>query len=314
LEPIASLSNTYEYAIYADQCINQIFPYEVFLTENKRLKTQEQKEQLKQIKSDIFNTDIPVMNTIEKYFKFTQDITNSTNNIAYMNDTCKAVAEHIRTMLNKTDDYEVGEYLICREYTKLKEGTLNANFKFEIAEVHEDKLVLRDRDIEYHVPMQRIKSSFIHAYCSTCHSFQGSSIEGKVTIFDYKFYFTSRNWIWVAITRATDLNNVFFYEYDDDELNIMLIRDYFKRKCEGYKRQDKTASRELSDPYVDAEWFMRRVKSHSCCSSCGVDFSVSISKKGVISSNITAQRLNNSICHSIANCTPMCRHCNCSIK
>ena len=283
------------------------------MTENKRLKTQEQKEQLKQIKLDIFNIKIPIMDTIEKYFKFTRDITHSTNNIAYMNDTCKSVAEHMRTKLGKTDDYEVGEILICREYTKLKEGTLNVNFQFEITEVHEDKLVIRDKAMECHVPLSRIQSSFIHAYCSTCHSYQGSSIEGNVTIFDYKFHFTSRNWIWVAITRATDLNNVLFYEYDDDQMNVLLIRDYFKRKSEGYKRQDRTANRELSDKYVDAEWFMHRVTS-KCCSTCGIDLSVSINKKGLISSNITAQRLNNSICHSIANCIPMCKHCNCSIK
>ena len=64
-----------------------------------------------------------------------------------MNDTCKSVAEHMRTKLGKTDDYEVGEYLICREYTKLKEGTLNVNFKLEITEVHEDELVIQDKSI-----------------------------------------------------------------------------------------------------------------------------------------------------------------------
>ena len=64
LEPIDSLTNTYEYAIYADICINQILPYEIFLTENKRLKTQEQKYQLKHIKFDILNTSMPIMDTI----------------------------------------------------------------------------------------------------------------------------------------------------------------------------------------------------------------------------------------------------------
>ena len=83
------------------------------------MKTQEQKVQLKQIKLDMCNTAIPIIDTIEKYFKFTRYITHSTNNIAYMNDTCKAIAEHTRTKLGKTDDYEISEYLICRESTKL---------------------------------------------------------------------------------------------------------------------------------------------------------------------------------------------------
>jgi len=92
LQPINELSNQFEYAKYADDCINQIFKYEIFLNENKRLKSDADKEKLKQIKKDIFNKSIPLADTIKKYFKFTTNITNSEHNIAYMNDTCKTVA------------------------------------------------------------------------------------------------------------------------------------------------------------------------------------------------------------------------------
>ena len=53
LEPIASLSNQLDYDMYADFCINQIFSHEIFLKENKRLKSDEDKLILKQIKEDI---------------------------------------------------------------------------------------------------------------------------------------------------------------------------------------------------------------------------------------------------------------------
>ena len=78
------------------------------LEENKRLKTDEDKMMLKQIKSDIFNNNIPVMNTIKEYFKSTSEITKSLKNIAYMNDTCNDVAKHIRKLQCKNNEYEVG--------------------------------------------------------------------------------------------------------------------------------------------------------------------------------------------------------------
>ena len=94
---------------------------------------------MKQIKSDIFNKDIPLINTIQKYFKFTTNITKSENNIAYMNDTCKEVAKHIRTLQCKASEYEVGEVLVCREYFKSKQVTFNVNFEYAIMDVNDKK-------------------------------------------------------------------------------------------------------------------------------------------------------------------------------
>ena len=69
------------------------------------------------------------MTTIKKYFKFTTDITHSCKNIAYKNDTCNEVSKHLRKKLNKQNEYEIGEILICRDYVKIKSGTYNVNFE-----------------------------------------------------------------------------------------------------------------------------------------------------------------------------------------
>ena len=79
-------------------------------SENKRLKTKEDREKLKQLKEDIFNPEIKLETTIRKYFKFTQNLTVSQKGIAYLNDTCREVSKHIRKKLNKKDEYEVGEF------------------------------------------------------------------------------------------------------------------------------------------------------------------------------------------------------------
>ena len=111
----------------------------------------------------------------------------------------------------------------------------------------------------------------------------------------------------MAVTRATYLDNVYFYKYDDT-LKDDMIKDYFTRTCEGYKRQDRMANRKVTDGYIDAAWFMDPVKSGSCC-PCGTGLSVSVDG-GLITSNITAQMLNNEISHTIDNCIPMCLRCN----
>ena len=57
----------------------------------------------------------------------------------------------------------------------------------------------------------------------------------------------------MAITRATELDKVYFYDYTfDEELNRNLMRCYFERKVKNYKSQDRDAGREISkDNYVD---------------------------------------------------------------
>ena len=46
LPPIAPFANQHEYSSYADHCIDSIFPHEVFLMENKRLKSADDKIEL----------------------------------------------------------------------------------------------------------------------------------------------------------------------------------------------------------------------------------------------------------------------------
>ena len=92
LETIVLASNQIDYETYTDRCINTIFPNSVMLRVNKRLRTQEDKETLRQFKADIFNEDIPTSRTINKYFKFATEV-NTVSNIAYKNSTCEGVPE-----------------------------------------------------------------------------------------------------------------------------------------------------------------------------------------------------------------------------
>ena len=101
LPPIEQYTNQKTYSEYADECINMIFKNEIFLLQNKRLKTLEDQQKLKTIKEDIFNKGKGIIATLKQHFKFTKDITQSFKNIAYKNDTCTEVNKHIRKKINK---------------------------------------------------------------------------------------------------------------------------------------------------------------------------------------------------------------------
>ena len=68
------------------------------------------------------------------HFNYTDNINESENNIAYKNGTCKDVSSAIRKELNKLDDYEIGQILICLEFIDLKKThvTFQVNFQHQI--------------------------------------------------------------------------------------------------------------------------------------------------------------------------------------
>ncbi|MFM7989308.1 MAG: hypothetical protein ACKPKO_59340 [Candidatus Fonsibacter sp.] len=83
------------------------------------------KETLKALKQDIFDEEIPISNTIRKYFKTVSEL-NTTYNIAYRNNTCQSVSNDVRTkLLQKSEPYETREFLICRSWCQVKKASVS---------------------------------------------------------------------------------------------------------------------------------------------------------------------------------------------
>ena len=62
----------------------------------------------------------------------------------------------------------------------------------------------------------------------TCHSFQCSNIiYGAITIFDHKFAYAARKRLYTAVAKATDLKQVYFYDYDESTETEKEIIQYF---------------------------------------------------------------------------------------
>ena len=84
------------------------------LYECKRLKTEEDRNKLKDIKRFIFNNE-PILNIIETHFGWSDGNEICENNIAYTNTTCREVSSKMRKMKGIEDEYVIGEYVILPE-------------------------------------------------------------------------------------------------------------------------------------------------------------------------------------------------------
>ena len=169
------------------------------------------------------------------------------------------------------------------------------------------------------LPTSKI-NHFSLPYANTCHSVQGLSLDVPITIFDVNTPYVDRYFIWTALTRATDINNVTIFQHSQKEvtdLHISRVKQYFEQKSNNYKKQDNTSARKWDkdvDEYVNADWFndeysKLEVKS---CVACHSPFEIYIDAHGEVHSNITADRINNKLAHIQSNLQLRCIYCNCT--
>ena len=116
------------------------------------------------IKRDLFDEDIPIKDTVRKYFQSTKTVKTETN-IAFKNSTCELVAKAVRKNIGKTAEYEVGEKLVCRKYLKLKNLKFNVNFEFTIDRIEGDRFTIVDESTEqaFTLPKDLVQKNFITA-------------------------------------------------------------------------------------------------------------------------------------------------------
>ena len=172
-----------------------------------------------------------------------------------------------------------------------------------------------ETEILQSIHIEKARKHFIFAYCATCHSAQGSSIDRGITVIDYN-HWDIRNykqWLWISISRARDLNKVKFFKYSRDkydEFSYNSMISFYERKITNYREQDRKAKRKIpKEGYVNIQWFLDNIKNQCNYRGCGCH---TIIKNGNITTNLTAQRVKNEFTHTLGNITPYCKLCNCS--
>ena len=145
LPPINDLTNTQPHDQYADQCIDKIFKYSIYLKISKRVSDDEQRKKLEDAYNDMWINEMPVDKWVEKHARYTSEINPHYMNIAYTNIRCKSVSDEVRKKLGKKGLYEVGEEMICRLYLKTdRDAKFNANIRYKILCINSSGIIIEN--------------------------------------------------------------------------------------------------------------------------------------------------------------------------
>ena len=116
----------------------------------------------------------------------------------------------------------------------------------------------------------------------------GSSINNNITIFDWNLWCSTREWLYTAITRATDFKNVSFYDGGSEDITEELLERYLQQKLCKYRKQDRDGGRTIDVAnYVDCQWL--RSCFGGSCSGCGIQLSYWL-KNGKVQSNFNCRQ------------------------
>ena len=103
-----------------------------------------------------------------------------------------------------------------------------------------------------------------------------------------------------------------FFEYEEEPNDERAVNSYLDAKIVRYKEQDVKAKRAINDKnYITRE--LLKGYFGQMCTHCGFCLGFEI-VNGQVLSEMTAQRLNNSIAHELDNVEPMCITCNCALS
>jgi hypothetical protein len=318
-------------------CINKIFPNQINLKINKRLKNEKDKEMMMNLKNDLLNSEMPIADIITKYkFKTINSMSSlkTKKNVCYFNESrAQIVNNYVHSHIVETPKDAVeyngvklwkGLDLVCKnkavkaikvhDMPKSTKFTFFKNYHYTIKNIDGNIVTLYEssEDISIDVNIKSCVSYFSLPYADTVHSIQGTTIDDHITIFDANTRFANRCWVWTALTRTTDFNNVTFFIHDEKELRMRALQKvniYLKNKCDGYVYQDKKANRTIDPkiPFVSCDW----IQENFCevCPDCKIPLELYFNHNNDINSNISVDRINNSLPHYESNCRVCCVSC-----
>jgi hypothetical protein len=113
--------------------------------------------------------------------------------------------------------------------------------------------------------------------------------------------------LYTAVTRATELKNVFFFDGAKEDHDETVLDRYLTKKVENYKKQDQQHGRQVTDNFVTEAWL--KAQFGKVCHDCGDCFRFDV-KDGRVESNLSADRVDNDECHHLNNIVPLCVTCN----
>ncbi len=200
--------------------------------------------------------------------------------------------------------------IICKSWIKYNEKIkLYRNFTYEITKIENDNIYLSCEtfnDLMFDV--KQIDKKFTMPYSITNHCIQGMTLNEKYCIFDVFEKHVNLRWLYVAITRPKDFENVYFYVGKLNNDKFELNSEILKRKIKNYRLQDDKADRKYKlDEYIDVEWIKKKYDDQKCkCKKCGEVVELSFDNDNCLE----IDRLSSNLPHIKSNSQIVCHHCN----
>ena len=322
-------NNVIDLLEYRKMCVNIVFPNQITLNINKRLKDEAERKIMEQMKVDIMDVHNNIVEVYKKYglkMVHNWNEVKTLNNICYFNYRCNIVNKYIQRNVVKPKGvlingiiYFKDMELVCKQHYKAKGVRLYVNYTYRLLNITDKTITVRDdvEENEFTIGVDKLYL-FSLPYGNTVYSVQGMSVEGDMTIFDSNTPYVDRNIIWTAITRCRSMKNLQVFINSGKEvekLNESKFKQYLNMKINGYKEQDKLMNRKFKDSeYIEVNDILSMLdKDKHVCGFCNKPYEIK-NIDGVIKTNITVQRENNKKPHIKGNCSLLCCKCNCALS
>lgn len=296
----------------------KLFPNNIHLLVPKRFGP-EDVQKVKQLKTDLFVQTKSKTFKIDEYAHKAEEFLNlwtpESLFITYTNNKRHEVNEAIHKHLGFTDYYIRGQEYICKKRIKESGGELYISCGYKLLDFNDKEIILQDILFNEEISIKRVdkngkdrlvKEILSLPYCKTCHSIQGSSVAGNVVLFETEHYCVKNNWLYVALTRARDLNKVYYVPGATERMDIEKI----KRKCIAYQRQDKDAGRVVLKEnriWIGDILSLSQKQGH-CCGRCHQEMNYTTKRNG---EDWTVDRWDDSRGHEKGNC--FLSHLSCNV-
>ena len=309
LEPVEHDRNsTVDSVEYYSTIIGEVLPTQYLLEIPKRYKSDEHKKRALELRTMLFEEKVPREAIVRRFAKPIKlaDAPKDAVYISYTQETRSSINLRVHRATNPgKEDYYPGLVLRCKEANGEGADRMQSNWDYKIAELNEREVILEDvmDGSVFKRPQSFLPRKMCHLHAFTAHSLQGDTTDKPVIICEYDHYCVNDRWLYVALTRSTDLDNVY---YATDNIQVK-YRD-IEKVIAGYKEQDKKKGRTYDEKdYIDVSWWR---KTKDFCYHCKQP--ISLAAPAGDSSLATADRIDNSKAHTKDNCVKSCVLCNVS--
>lgn len=319
-KPIEMLNmSDYDAGKYYTQIINELFPKRIRLKINKRLKDENDKKIMEEVRHKILYDDVfDPIDIAKKYFNIIDDVNDAKGTlITYRNETARILNRHFHSKeeipkkyieINGLKYYK-GLEIKCKKYIKNSSMTCYVNYIYVITDINDKTFTIKEPFEGTTVTLNiKLMEHFTLKYALTCHQVQGVTCSNEVTVFDIGYMFVTRGWLYTALSRVTSLKNIYVYLKEVKQSGD-IIKQSLRRKIEGHKIEDKTKGRQFNDDdYVNVNWFKEVfMKQGGLCRHCEASLSVEYHPKDECQYSIN--RIDNNIAHIKDNCEIVCLRC-----